>query len=77
MQRKRTFITTVLVFLGSLLLSIAAHASTFKTEDGKELNKGEVIRLLMKDPKAKVFKIDRVMLNERTMTIKNLPKDEQ
>lgn len=69
---------TVLATLAILALSVAAHASTFQCE-GKsgELTKGEVIKLLLANPKAKCTKTDRIMLNERSMTIKNLPKDEQ
>lgn len=71
---RRNLLTTVAVIAVITALSIAAHATTYKC-NGKEVTKGDVVITLAKDPKADCSKEDKVMLDPRRGTIKNIPKD--
>ena len=65
----------VAYFLAVVFVHMSARASTYECNGKKDLTKGEVVRTLMQTPKAKCFKTDAIILDERKMTLKNAPKD--
>jgi hypothetical protein len=71
---KRRSVPALLTALAISALVSIANAG-FETKDGKELTKGEVIKILVNDPKAEIYKKDRVMFDDRRGTVKTAPKD--
>lgn len=70
---KRSPLIAIAAALIMFAISAIANASEFQ-HNGKIVSKGEAIEILIKNPKAEVLKIDRVIFDKDKGTIRNAPK---
>lgn len=73
MKHTSTKATIIYIGIVVLLSAFRANASTYFA-NGKEITKGEAIKLLVNDPKAVVVKQDQVVFNDEKGTLKNKSK---
>lgn len=71
MRRSNKALFVYLLFVAALSIGSKVFASEYRsgTPNGEKLSKGEVVMTLAKNPKAVIYKVDQVELNEKKGTV--------